>query len=93
MRTPKLKKSENLTQRDFTASAANQKWLSDITEVPCSDGKQYLSVEMDCFDGEIVGLAMVDIMRKELCIQAFESACKAKNARGMIFGVFKLYFF
>ncbi|WP_164744408.1 hypothetical protein [Paenibacillus xylaniclasticus] len=43
-------KSENLIQRDFTASAANQKWLSDITEVPCSDGKLYLSAVMDCFN-------------------------------------------
>ena len=32
-------KSENLINRDFTAEAPNEKWLSDITEVPCSDGK------------------------------------------------------
>lgn len=78
-------KSENLIQRDFTASAPNQKWLSDITEVPCSDGKLYVSAVLDCFNGEILGLAMGDNMRKELCIQAFENACKARNARGMIF--------
>ncbi|QHW34993.1 transposase family protein [Paenibacillus rhizovicinus] len=70
---------------DFSSSAPNAKWLSDITEVPCSDGKLYLSAVMDCFNGEIVGLAMDDNMRKELCIQAFESACKARNARGMIY--------
>jgi len=78
-------KSENLIQRDFTASAPNQKWLSDITEVPCSDGKLYVSAVLDCFNGEILGLAMGDNMRKELCMQAFENACKARNARGMIF--------
>jgi len=78
-------KSENLIQRDFTASAPNQKWLLDITEVPCSDGKLYVSAVLDCFNGEILGLAMGDNMRKELCIQAFENACKARNARGMIF--------
>ncbi len=78
-------KSENLIQRDFSSSTPNAKWLSDITEVPCSDGKLYLSAVMDCFNGEIVGLAMDDNMRKELCIQAFESACKARNARGMIY--------
>lgn len=78
-------KSENLIQRDFTASAPNQKWLSDITEVPCSDGKLYVSAVLDCFNGEILGLAMGDNMGKELCIQAFENACKARNARGMIF--------
>lgn len=40
---------------------------------------------MDCFNGEIVGLAIDNPMRKELCIQAFESACKSRNARGMVF--------
>uniref|UniRef100_A0A4Y8Q778 Transposase n=1 Tax=Paenibacillus athensensis TaxID=1967502 RepID=A0A4Y8Q778_9BACL len=78
-------KSENLIHRDFSASAPNQKWLSDITEVPCSDGKLYLCAVLDCYNGEIVGLAMDDNMRKELCIQAFENACKARNARGMIY--------
>lgn len=78
-------KSENLIMRDFTAEAPNQKWLSDITEIPCSDGKLYVSAVLDCFNGEIVGLAMDDNMRKELCIQSFENACKAQNASGMTF--------
>ncbi|AVX21732.1 Transposase InsO and inactivated derivatives [Carboxydocella sporoproducens DSM 16521] len=78
-------KSENLIQRNFTAETPKQKWPADITEVPCSDGKLYVAAVLDCFNGEIVGLAMDDNMRKELCIQAFESACKSRNARGMIF--------
>ncbi len=78
-------KSENLIGRDFTAQSPNQKWLSDITEVPCSDGKLYAAAVLDCYNGEIVGLAMENHMRKELCIQAFENACKTRNARGMIF--------
>lgn len=78
-------KSENLINRDFTADTPNRKWLSDITEVPCNDGKLYVAVVMDCCGGEIVGLAMDDNMRKELCIQAFENACQSRNARGMMF--------
>jgi transposase InsO family protein len=78
-------KSENLLQQDFTASAPNEKWLSDITEVPCSDGKLYVAPVFDCFDGAIVGLAMDDNMRKDLCIAAFEQACRRQNAFGMIF--------
>jgi transposase InsO family protein len=73
------------TPREIELEAPNQKWLSDITEIPCSDGKLYLCPVLDCFNGEIVGLAMDDNMRKELCIQAFENACKVRNARGMIF--------
>lgn len=77
-------KSENIIQRDFTATAPNQKWLTDITEVQCSDGKLYVAPILDCYNGEIVGLAMDNNMRKELCIQAFENACKSQNSKGMI---------
>jgi len=78
-------KSENLINQDFTASEPNTKWLSDITVVPTANGKLYLAPVFDCFDGQIVGLAMADNMRKELCISAFEQACLRHNASGMIF--------
>jgi transposase InsO family protein len=78
-------KSENILKQDFTAKAPNEKWLSDITEVVCSDGKLYIAPVFDCYDGTIVGLAMDDNMRKELCIEAFEQACRTHHAYGMIF--------
>ena len=40
--------------------------------------KHELCPVWDCFNGVIVGLAMDDNMRKELCIQAFENACRAR---------------
>lgn len=81
----KAQKSENLIQQDFTADRPNEKWLSDITEIPCLDGKLYVAPVFDCFDGAIVGLAMDNHMRKELCIEAFESACRRQKAYGMTF--------
>jgi transposase InsO family protein len=78
-------KSENLINQDFSADAPNEKWLSDITEVPCLDGRLYVAPVFDCYDGVIVGLAMDDNMRKELCIEAFEQACRRYGAYGMIF--------
>ena len=78
-------KSENIIKQDFTADAPGQKYLSDITEVPCLDGKLYVAPVLDCFDGLIVGLAMDDNMKKELCIKSFESACNRHRAKGMIF--------
>lgn len=77
--------SENLIQQDFTASAPNQKWLGDITEIPTADGKLYVAAVLDCFDGTIVGLKMADHMRAELCVDAFTSATKKYQAFGMIF--------
>ena len=78
-------KSENLINQDFTSPVPNTKWLSDITEVPTAEGKLYLAPVLDCFDGQIVGLAMADNMRKELCVRAFEQACLRYNAYGMTF--------
>jgi transposase InsO family protein len=78
-------KSENLINQDFTAYEPNRKWLSDITEIPCSDGKLYLSAILDCYDGAIVGFSIKTNMKKEICIEAFENACRAYRAKGMIF--------
>ena len=59
---------ENLPKRDFGAQRPLKKFLTDITEVQCADGKLYVSPIMDCFNGEIVALEMRDNMKKELCI-------------------------
>lgn len=72
-------KSENLIRQDFSATKSNEKWLSDITEVPCADGKLYIAPVFDCFDGSITGLAMDDNMRKELFMKAFERACRCQS--------------
>ena len=77
-------KADNLIARNFTADAPNRKWLTDITQIPCRDGKLYIAPVLDCYNGEIVGLAMDDNMKKELCIKAFESACRSQSAVGMI---------
>jgi putative transposase len=82
---PAAQASENLIKQDFTASAHNQKWLGDITEIATADGKLYVTVILDCFDGTIVGLKMADHMRAELCVEAFTSAAKKHHAYGMIF--------
>ena len=34
--------AKNLLQRDFQASAPNEKWVTDVTEFKCKEGKRYL---------------------------------------------------
>lgn len=76
----------NLIKRDFTANGPNKKWLTDITEIKCSDGKLYIAPVMDCFGGEIISLAMDDNMKKELCISAAKDALKMRKPQsGLIF--------
>jgi len=39
-----------------TAATPNQECLTDITQVPCAEGKLYIAAILDCYNGEIVGL-------------------------------------
>jgi putative transposase len=41
--------------RDFTATAPNQRWVADITEFPTGEGKLYLAGIRDLFHHGIVG--------------------------------------
>ena len=59
-----VQKAENLIRRDFSAKAPNRKWLTDITQIQCLDGKLYMAAVLDCYNGEIVGLAMDDNMKR-----------------------------
>ena len=77
-------KSENLIKQDFTAEAPNEKWLTDITEIPCKDGKLYLAAILDCYDGTIRGFKMADNMQADLCVEAFQRACRDDGADGMV---------
>ena len=70
--TTEIQEKENLIKRDFTAEKPLQKLLSDITEMQCFDGKLYLSAVLDCYNGEILSVAMDDNMKKELCIRTVE---------------------
>lgn len=74
-----VQEQENLIKQDFHADEPLKKLLTDITEVPCMDGKLYVSPIMDCFNGEIVALEMRDNMRKELCVDTLQ---QLKNSYG-----------
>lgn len=44
----------DLLRRQFAADAANQKWVTDVTEFNVAGEKLYLSPVMDLFNGEII---------------------------------------
>lgn len=79
------RKSDDLLKRDFTAEKPCEKCVTDITELPAKDGKLYISAIFDCFDVSVLGLAMADNMRAELCVQTLENACKSyREMRGAV---------
>ena len=49
--TTEAQEQENILKRDFSAQRPSEKFLTDITEVQCADGKLYVSPIMACFNG------------------------------------------
>ena len=85
--TTEIQDRENLIKRNFKAEKPLQKLLSDITEIQCYDGKLYVSAVLDCYNGEILAVAMDDNMKKELCIRTIDNLRSqyGKKLKGAIF--------
>ena len=85
--TTEIQDRENLIKRDFKAEKPLTKLLSDITEIQCYDGKLYVSAVLDCYNGEILSVAMDNNMKKELCIRTVKELEMqyGKKLKGAIF--------
>ena len=64
------KVADNRLQRDFTAAAPNQAWVTDITYVRTYEGFLYLAVVVDLFSRRVVGWSMQNTLSRDLVIQA-----------------------
>ena len=70
--------AENILNRDFTADAPNEKWLTDVTEFKYYVGaevkKIYLSAILDLYDRRIVTYKIGDSNNNDLVFRTFEEA-------------------
>ena len=73
---------ENVLNRDFSASAPNEKWLIDITEFQIPAGKVYLSPMIDCFDGVVVSWSIGTRPNAELVNTMLDAAIDKATASG-----------
>lgn len=75
----------NLLEQDFSATAPNQKWVSDITYIATDEGWLYLAVVVDLYSRRVVGWAMSERMMAKLVCDALQMAlwCR-KRPRGVI---------
>ena len=64
----------DLLEQDFSATARNQKWTSDITYVWTDEGWLYLAVVMDLYSRVIVGWSMNRRMTQQLVCDALTMA-------------------
>lgn len=77
--------AENVLDRQFTPTAANQVWLSDITYVPTGEGWLYLAAVMDLAYRGIVGWAMSERIDRTLACDALTAAlARCRPAPGLL---------
>ena len=77
--TPGTASHDDLVRRDFTADAANQLWLADITEHRTDEGKLYVAAIKDVFSNRIVGWAIDERMKARLVVAAVEMAVARRD--------------
>jgi transposase InsO family protein len=71
--------AENLLGRDFSARAAGQKWVSDITCLRTCPGWLYLTVVLDLWDRKVVGRALSPDLKACHVQRALQMACATRR--------------
>ena len=69
----------NLVNRNFSPSAKNETWTTDITYIPTEEGWLYLAVVEDLFTRKIVGWSMSHSMESRLVVDAMEMAVQREH--------------
>ena len=76
---------KNILGQQFTVTAPNKVWVSDITYVPTDEGWLYLAGHKDLCTSEIVGYAMGERLTKNLVSQSLLRAVTIKRPeRGLV---------
>ncbi|OMF36901.1 transposase [Paenibacillus sp. FSL H8-0548] len=75
----------NVLNQNFKTTAPNKIWVTDITYVPCREGRLYLASVMDLYTRKIVGWKLGDRMTTDLVLAALDQAYEAKKpSKGLI---------
>jgi transposase InsO family protein len=70
----------NILKQDFTATAKNQRWVGDTTElrIGAGDAKLYLAAIIDLYSRFVVGWAISAVNDRHLTIKALEMAVRRR---------------
>ena len=80
-----FKIAPNLLNRNFNPAAPNQVRTTDITYLKTQSGWVYLAIVLDLFSTQVVGWAIDDSMKTELCAQALTMAYwRRKPKKGLL---------
>lgn len=71
-------------RHEFTATAPNEVWLTDLTEHRTGEGKLYLCAVKDCFSNKIVGYSIDSRMKSSLAAAAIRNAIALRSPVGTV---------
>lgn len=80
-----LETAPNLLERDFTATAPDQKWAGDITYLKTPEGWLYLAVVIDLYSRFVVGWAVSPKIDRHLVIKALTMGVKRRGQAARLF--------
>ncbi|MEK4509904.1 IS3 family transposase [Paenibacillus sp. FSL K6-2524] len=71
----------NILNQQFQSTEPSKVWVTDITYIPCREGRLYLASVLDLCTREIVGWRLADRMTTELVLEALKDAYAAKKPK------------
>ena len=74
-------RAPDLVNREFSAEAPNQLWVTDLTYVPTWAGMAYVCFIVDAFSRRIVGWRVASHMRTDMVLDAVSMAAWTRRVR------------
>jgi putative transposase len=78
-RQPEAVPAPNLLNQEFSATAPNQKWVSDFTYIETGEGWLYLAVVLDLFSRKVIGWSMSQTMDTTLVETALRMGLQGRH--------------
>ena len=75
---------DDFVKRKFTATRANELWLTDITEHQTDEGKLYFCAIKDVYSNRIVGYSIDSRMQASLAVAALRNAIILRSPKGTV---------
>jgi putative transposase len=70
--------AENVLDRQFQPSGANETWVADITYIPTREGWLYLAAVEDLYSRRVVGWSMAEHLESRLVVDALALAVQRR---------------
>lgn len=79
---PEVAPAPDLLNRDFRAEAPDRRWVADLSEFACLDGKLYVAGIRDLYDKSLAGWSMGERQTTDLVVNALVMALARRENTG-----------